>query len=146
MATPRQKKLAKVIVENATLDKPLNGGAMLEKVGYSKTMAKAKTKDVLESVGVQEELRAMGFTEENAKTVVQDIMLDVEKDANARLKAADMVFKVHGSYAPDKTDITTQGEKITMGEDKIMELAQKTADALRDYDTKDTHSDTISSV
>lgn len=119
---------------------------MLEKVGYSKTMAKAKTKDVLESVGVQEELRAMGFTEENAKTVVQDIMLDVEKDANARLKAADMVFKVHGSYAPDKTDITTQGEKITMGEDKIMELAQKTADALRDYDTKDTHSDTISSV
>ena len=48
MATTRQRKLAKVIVENLQVDKPLNAGQMLEKVGYSKSVAEAKLKDILE--------------------------------------------------------------------------------------------------
>ncbi len=112
MGTPRQKKLAKVIVENATLDKPLNKKEMLENVGYSESTAEAKATDIIESEGVQEELIILGFTEENAKRVVQEIMLDIEADKSSRLKAADMVFKVQGTYAPEKKDVTSKGEKL----------------------------------
>lgn len=105
MGTQRQKKLAKVIVRNATLDKPLNSGQMLVKVGYSKNVAEAKPKDILGSEGVQEELKALGFTEDNAKKVVESIMLNEDVDASARLKATDQVFKVHGSYAPERKDV-----------------------------------------
>lgn len=102
MATVRQKKLARVIVENAGLDKPLNAGQMLEKVGYSKSMAKAKAGEMLESKGVKEELEVLGFTEEAAMKVVQEIMHNPEVDPSARLKATDQVFKVRGTYAPEK--------------------------------------------
>lgn len=110
MGTIRQKKLAKVIVENASLDKPLNKGEMLAKVGYAQNTIEAKPGDIIESIGVQEELEILGFTEENAKKVVQQLMLDEGQDGGVRLKAADMVFKVKGTYAPEKKDLTTKGE------------------------------------
>lgn len=102
MTTTKQKKLAKVIIENSKAEAPLNKKAMLEKVGYSTSVAEAKADDIINSDGVQEELKAAGFTEENAMKVVTEIMLDSKKDANARLKATDQVFKVHGTYAPEK--------------------------------------------
>lgn len=102
MPTIKQKRLAKVIVQNAASNKPKTAGEMLVEVGYSKSMSTAKPKDVLESVGVQEALEELGFTEENAMRVVGQIMLDDKKDANSRLKATDQVFKVKGSYAPER--------------------------------------------
>lgn len=102
MATVRQKKLARVIIENAALDKPLNAGQMLEKVGYSKSMAKAKAGEILDSQGVKEELEVLGFTEHAAMKVVDEIMNDKTVDPSARLKATDQVFKVRGTYAPEK--------------------------------------------
>lgn len=124
MATQRQKKIAKLIVENATLDNPLNAGEIVEKGRYSKSM-QIKPGKVIESAGVQEELEILGFTEENAKQVVKDIMLDVEADKNSRLKAADMVFKVKGSYAPEKretkVDITSYAE---YSNDELERLAE----------------------
>jgi len=104
MATQRQKKVAKLIVENASLDKPLNGGEILENVGYSDGIQRYP-KIVMESEGVQDELEILGFTEANAKTVVASILLNDEADNNSRLKAADQVFKVVGSYAPEKKDV-----------------------------------------
>ena len=101
MATQKQKKLAKMIVENAKRDKPLNGGEMLEKVGYSEHLVKQPGR-VLEAEGVQEELGALGFTEENAMMVVKEIMMNNKVDSSSRLKATDQVFKVKGSYAPEK--------------------------------------------
>jgi phage terminase small subunit len=44
-----------------------------------------------------------GFNEATAKDVVREIMLDSEVDPNARLRATDQVFKVVGSYAPEKS-------------------------------------------
>ena len=100
--TTKQRKLAEVIVENATLDKPLNRGEMLAKVGYSENTAKAKPQDIIEADGVQEALADLGFTEENAKKVVSEIMLNSDIEPNARLKATDQVFKVKGSYEADR--------------------------------------------
>lgn len=103
MATLRQKKLAKLIVENALSEKPLNAGQMLESVGYSKTMATAKPGEMLASKGVKKELEILGFTEEAAMSVVSEILNNKNVDPNARLKAADQVFKVRGTYAPEKS-------------------------------------------
>ncbi len=102
MATTKQKKLAKVIIENSKAEAPLNKKAMLEKVGYSTSVAEAKADDIINSEGVQEELKAQGFTEENAMNVVTEIMLNGDVDPGARLKATDQVFKVRGTYAPEK--------------------------------------------
>ena len=106
MPTIRQEKVAGFIIENAVLDKPLNGGEILAKVGYSKGMQKSPSR-VLESEGVITALEESGFTEENAMRVVTEIMLDPEREANARLKATDQVFKVRGSYAPEKSIAVT---------------------------------------
>lgn len=101
MATQKQKRVAKLIIENSTLDKPLNGGQMLAKVRYSEGM-QVQPSRVLESEGVKEELLLAGFTEDNAKSVVSEIMLSEKVSPNDRLKATDQVFKVQGSYAVEK--------------------------------------------
>lgn len=98
MPTIRQKKLAEIIVENATLDKPLNKGEMLSKVGYAPNVAKHRPSAIMESEGVIEALEDLGFTETNAKKVVSEIMLNEAIDPTTRLRATDQVFKVHGSY------------------------------------------------
>lgn len=73
---------------------------MLEKVGYSENLVKQPGR-VIEAVGVQEELEELGFDTESAKKVVKSI-LGKGKEEN-RLKAADMIFKVQGTYAPEKS-------------------------------------------
>ena len=137
MATQKQKKVAKLIVENASLDKPLNGGEILEKTGYAPGVVK-NPKDILESAGVQDELECLGFTEENAKKVVHQIMMSEESEEHNRLKAADMVFKVKGTYAPEKADITSKGDKIMTGESEIALLAKQAAEILKEHDTDST--------
>lgn len=102
MATIRQKRVAKLIIENSTLDKPLTGGEIVESSGYGVSMKK-NPQVVLNSEGVEETLELYGFTEDNAKKVVSEIMLNPEADNNARLKATDQVFKVEGSYAAEKS-------------------------------------------
>ncbi len=100
MATVKQKKIAKLIIDNTILDKPLNGGQMLEKVGYSQNLVKQPGR-VLESEGVKEALNDYGFNVDNAKKVVSEIMLNEKEKSEARLKATDQVFKVHKSYEDD---------------------------------------------
>lgn len=103
MATLKQKALAKAIVENLESGRPLTGQRLAESVGYSPATAEDHLGRTIEQKGVQEELANWGFTEENAKRVVASILLDPEKNASDRLKASEMVFKVHGSFAPDKS-------------------------------------------
>ena len=103
MPTLRQRKLAEAIVENSKKNLPLNKSALLESVGYDRTTARAMPTRTLEQPGVQEALADLGFTEENAKNVVAEIMLNPDADDSARLKAASEVFKVKGSYAAEKT-------------------------------------------
>ena len=102
MPSIRQKRVAKLIVENLTLDKPLTGGEIVESSGYGASMKK-NSHVVLKSDGVEEALKEMGFTEENAQKVVSEIMLNPDVEPNARLKATDQVFKIKGSYAPEKS-------------------------------------------
>lgn len=131
MGTTKQKRLAKVIIENTKLEEPLNKGELVEAGGYSKITATTKPGVIIGQKGVQEELVKSGFTEDNAKKVVEEIMLDESKDANARLKASDMVFKVHGSYAPDKHLNINLGQKYDPKDKAIVELRNKYEEELR---------------
>ena len=101
MATQKQKKVAQILVNNLSIDKPLNGGEVLEKVGYSKNLVKQPGR-VIQSVGVQEELKNLGFDSDNAKRVVAEILNKENAQDKDRLKAADMIFDVHGDKAPEK--------------------------------------------
>ena len=121
MVTVRQRRAAKLIIENATLDKPLNAGQIVEKSRYSKSMV-IKPSLVLESAGVKDALNEAGFSEDNAKKVVAEILLSPLAKDNDRLKAADMVFDVHGSKAPLK-NINVNIE--TEANDEIKALTEK---------------------
>jgi len=120
----RQKKVAKLIVENLDSPEPLNKGEMLAKVRYSKGMQKQPIR-ILESKGVTDELAVLGFTPEAAKSVVSKIMNSDDVEPNARLKAADMTFKVHGSYAPEKTVSVNVDVGVS---DEDLEIAQQLLD------------------
>jgi hypothetical protein len=107
MATLRQAKLAKAIVENSKRDKPLNKKELLVSVGYAPSTADVKQGEIMEQKGVKEELEVLGFTEHAAMKVVDEIMNDKNVDPSARLKATDQVFKVRGTYAPEKSIVAT---------------------------------------
>ena len=104
MATLKQQNLAKAIIENAKEDKPKTAGELLESVGYAPTTAVGEPGRTIEQKGVQDELERLGFNEDAAKQVVADILSKGEKDTD-RLKAADLIFKVQGSYAPEKHQV-----------------------------------------
>lgn len=121
MATLRQKKLATSIVENIHAAKPLNAGQMLENVGYAKSVAEAKPGEIISSKGVTDELHKLGFDEESAKYVVASILIDPLQDAAVRISAAKEVFKVHGTYAAEKTFNLTANASV----DELKDIIQK---------------------
>ena len=102
MATIRQKKLAKALVENLVLDKAINKKELLVSTGYATSTAESEASKIINSKGVVNELHRMGFNTEKAKEVVGEILQFGDED-QARLKAADMIFKVEGTYAPTKS-------------------------------------------
>lgn len=121
--TQRQKRVARKLVDNLTLDKPLTAGEMLENVGYSKHLVKQPGR-IIQSDGVQTELIALGFDPDNAKKVVGDILDDETIEPQHRLKAAEQVFKVSGSYAAEKhVNVSLQVSKEER--DKILGISSK---------------------
>lgn len=122
MPTILQEKLADEIVKNAKSKKPKNKKELLVSAGYDETTAEATPERIIEQKGVQEALEVRGFTELNAKRVVEQILNSGKTEPNARLKAADMVFKVHGSYAPDKSiNVNINQKAIDPTDPKILE-------------------------
>ncbi len=101
MATLNQKRAARKIAKAITLDHTLTGAEIVKAAGYSPTMQR-KPGQVLLSPGVQAELTELGFSEEKAKSVIGMILGDEEEETSNRIKAAQEVFKVKGSYAPEK--------------------------------------------
>lgn len=121
----KQRKVAQKLIENVKLAKPLTAGEIVESSGYGPSMKK-NPQVVINSQGVKDALEEYGFTEDNAKKVVAKILLNDETEPNARLKAADQVFKVHGSYAPEKSvNLNVEVEASP----EVKELAKRLNDA-----------------
>ena len=123
VATQRQKRVARKLIENAISDNPITHGEIVESSGYGISMKK-NPQVIINSQGVQEELKNLGFHEDNAKKVVGEILDDLTVEPQHRLKAAEQVFKVSGSYAAEKhVNVTLQ---ISAEErDKILGISTK---------------------
>lgn len=124
--TIRQRRIAKAIVDNLASGKQTAKAELLRQNGYG-TGLQDNPKRVLESVGTQKALKELGFHPEGAKKVVESIMYSEKAKDTDRLKASDMVFKVHGTYAAEKhvsVNIDAQVDDA-----RLLELAQRLRNA-----------------
>lgn len=119
--TIRQRKVARKVAEAIQNGNDyMTAKEILVDVGYG-TGLQNQPNRVLQSVGTIVALEELGFTEENAKNVVSHILKDETARHGDRLKAADMVFKVHGTYAAEKN--VNINVDATVNTEKLMELA-----------------------
>lgn len=122
MATLKQKNLAREIVNNVRSPRIKTASELLVSAGYDETTAAASPGRTIEQKGVKEELAKLGFDENTAKEVVATILSDEGEEARDRLKAAEMVFKVYGSFAPEKRITAIVNVEPT---ERIKDLAKK---------------------
>ena len=120
MSTQLQKNLAQNIVKNVKAKKPKNAKELVLSSGYDINTATRQVPAVFEQKGVVEELAKLGFDENNAKRVVGEI-LNTGEEPN-RLKAADMIFKVNATYAPEKS---INVNVSVMDDEAIIRIANK---------------------
>lgn len=120
MPTLRQKLVAKKVAEKIQNSEPIVMKEILAETGYSPGMQK-NPEQILSSEGVQQELQKRGISLEDADTEVGVILKAGEN--MEKLKAADLVYKRLGGYAPDKSinlnvDLTINDEAI----DKLADI------------------------
>lgn len=121
--TIKQKRIAHRLVKAIESAEVITGGELLASVGYGVDMQR-RPGEIFNSVGVQEELSALGFSVDKAKEVVAVILGDTTLKPEPRLKAAEMVFKVHGTFAAEKH--ANLNVNIDLTEDsEALELAAK---------------------
>ncbi len=122
--TPRQRRAAKIMADIATGERTdiKNTGDIVIEAGYAATVKEVPHK-VLDNSGVHMALEEYGFSEINAKRVVESILSSDKAAHKDRLKAADMVFKVHGTYAAEKH--VSLNVEIDSNNERLLELAAK---------------------
>lgn len=99
----RHKQVAKALLENLAQGSPLTRQELLvEKVNYTPMTAQSQGESIITHPMVQQELAEQGFTEANAKKVSGNILLDEEAANKDRLRAAELAFKVFGTFAAEK--------------------------------------------
>lgn len=120
--TEKQKKLAQNIADAVVVKRNITIRELLLNSGYAEGSFTSGF-DLIARQGVQKELLKLGFTEQAAKAVVAEILL-VGNAEDARLKAADMIFKVHGTYAPEK-HVSLVGVVLKEVQESEQSLVQK---------------------
>jgi hypothetical protein len=101
LVRPRQRKLAKALVENAILDNPKTLGEVVESAGYPAT-AGLHPKKIIMQKGTQEALREMGLKDALIKQGIDphkiarkiDVLLEaLDKEGNPDYTAIDKGLK-----------------------------------------------------
>ncbi len=107
MGTLMQEKAAKLTVEKVRKTGKLKKGEIIREVGYSEAVSLQPHK-VFDTEGFKEELAKLGFDSSNAKRVVAEILNGgIAVEEKDRLKAAELVFKVHGDFEEGAKGNTT---------------------------------------
>lgn len=134
MPTLKQRKVAKTIVDSLARGETPTAIEVLKSSNYSISTSETKSTKIIQSEGVQEALEEYGFTEDNAKKVVSEIMLDSKQKGDTRINAAKEVFKVRGSYAPEKSTALNLniGLNNLDNEVELRELAIKVREKMRE--------------
>ena len=78
--TPKQRRVAKLLIENEKAEKPKTTGQILIEAGYSQTTAATKQSLIASSPGVQKALAEWGFTPERVSRVLTEA-LDAKQGA-----------------------------------------------------------------
>jgi hypothetical protein len=122
--TPRQRRAARIMADIAMGKRPdiKNSGDIVIQAGYAATN-KEQPKRLLNTTGVETALADNGFSPETAKNVVKMILESNDAAHKDRLKAADMVFKVHGTYAAEKH--VSLNVEIEANNERLLELAER---------------------
>jgi hypothetical protein len=108
VSTIKQMKLGRELAKDLkSLKKPRNKMQLMVASGYSETHARHSPHVVFKQPGtinaINVALEQEGFTTENAKRVVQNILNQAHAENKDRLKAAELIFKVEGAYAAEKS-------------------------------------------
>ena len=138
--TQRQRKFAKALINNQLKDKPDNITYLSESVGYSKETARTQQKRVLQAEGTKEALKEYGFDEDSAKRYLSNVLNKPNKEANG-VRACELIFKVVGSFAPEKKNI-----KVTSIEDMPPEELNRYRNKIADGTITDDELDMINGV
>ena len=104
MPTERQKKLAKELVENQKKGKPDNKTNILVNLGYSEKNSQKNQKEIIMAKGTQEALKEYEFDADSAKNYTKGVLNNPDSQ-KVGLDAVKEIFKVCGSYAPEKQQI-----------------------------------------
>ena len=133
--SPQIIRLSQVISkpENFTRYKTLK--ELLISLGYSEMNAQANASQILAKPAVRQ-LLANIFTEENAKAVVSEILINGQEQN--RLKSAELMFKVLGSFAPVKVESKSVVAHILadiQNEDNSINIPEENGDLSRTTDT-----------
>ena len=128
--TIKQRKLANALVENLDKKDSLTLEQILVSVGYAQSTAEKNGAVIIGLEGTIQALAELGFTEDNAKGVVAEILLDKRKNAGDRLRAAEQIFKVTGSYAPEKS-INVDVQINTEGLEELRSLAKTVNESIK---------------
>ncbi|SRR6266481_8451270 len=134
MGTVKQRIVARRVAKAINDGEQITGAQILADANYSLEVQK-KPGTILNSPGVKEELDKLGFSEENARMVVGQILSDDTVRPEPRLKAAELVFKVHGSFAPEKHENKNLNVNVEVGGIDLQKLADETAAKLREQKT-----------
>jgi phage terminase small subunit len=102
-----------------------NGTQAVIKAKYKVKNAKVAGVIAVENLAkpsIQNELEILGFNENTAKRVVSEILTDDTIEPQHRLKASEQVFKVQGSYAPEKNINLNLDAELTKNEGGLAEV------------------------
>lgn len=129
MSTVMQKRVARKLVKAVESDEDITAQEIVLSAGYSPARAR-KPGEVINTQGVKEELVSLGFSVDKAKEVVGVLMGDEAQPGIVRLKAADMVFKVDGTYAAEKHANLNVNVEVTQDEETLSLAAKMYGEAL----------------
>lgn len=99
--TLKQKTLAHLVADAINNGSDKSQGQLIQEAGYSPVTAE-NPKIVFNQDGFKKELAKLGFSINAADQQVNNLLVNGKKE-ETKLKAADLIYKRLGGYAPDRT-------------------------------------------
>ena len=98
----QRQRLVQNIINNQKTQRYKNLVELMVASGFSRSYANSDGYLIIKDPRIQEQLVKFGFNELTAKAIITEIAFCGEE--GNRLKAAQEMFKVHGTYAPEKVE------------------------------------------
>ncbi len=103
---PRQRKVAKAVVENMLLDNPKPLGVVMENNGYGSGAINTPS-IVTESAGFKQALRELGLTEE---LITTSLVTDIEKKPQSRIQELKLGAEILGMVKREPENKPTESK------------------------------------